>query len=387
MNQTNREAIRLQGFAEVFARYDWEETKRRIQETTSAEVERVLQRAGSLDPQDFLALVSPAAEGYLEEMARLSQALTRRRFGKTVQLYAPLYLSNECLNSCLYCGFSKEIQRPRVRLDREQTLKEVAVLKELGIEHVLLVTGDFSDRVGNQYLTQALDWVRPHFAQVSMEVQPLSQEEYQALADRGLHGVMVYQETYGPQYALFHPKGSKKDFFWRLGTPDRLGAAGIHKIGLGVLLGLEDWRTDSFFVALQVAYLEKRYWRSRLSISFPRLRPAEVGFSPPHFVSDQALVQLVLAYRLFNENLELSLSTRESARLRDALVPLGITSLSAGSKTEPGGYSNPKAALEQFEINDGRSPKEMALALAQSGLDLIIRDWDPHFGIDPNLGT
>ncbi|OGG98819.1 MAG: thiamine biosynthesis protein ThiH [Candidatus Lambdaproteobacteria bacterium RIFOXYD1_FULL_56_27] len=387
MNQTNRETNRLQGFAEVFARYDWQETQRRIQDTTPAEVERVLQRAGSLSPLDFLALVSPAAQGYLEEMARISQALTRRRFGKTVQLYAPLYLSNECLNSCLYCGFSREIQRPRVRLTQEQTLAEVAVLKELGIEHVLLVTGDFSHQAGNQYLNQALEWVRPHFAQVSMEVQPLAQAEYQALADRGLHGVMVYQETYGPNYTQFHPKGSKKDFFWRLGTPDRLGAAGVHKIGLGVLLGLEDWRTDSFFVALQVAYLEKHYWRSRISISFPRLRPAEVGFSPPHPVCDSALVQLVLAYRIFNENLELSLSTRESARLRDALVPLGITSLSAGSKTEPGGYANPKAALEQFEINDGRSPKEMALALAQSGLDLIVRDWDPHFGLDPNFGT
>ncbi|MDT8446948.1 MAG: 2-iminoacetate synthase ThiH [bacterium] len=371
-------------FTEVFRKTDWAQTKAMIEACGPREVERALSRAGAGRPEDFAALISPAAAPYLEQMAQLSQSLTRKRFGKCVQLYAPLYLSNECLNSCTYCGFSREVQIPRVRLNEEAVLKEVAVLKEMGIEHILLVTGDFSDKVGVEYLSQAIDWVRPHFAQVSMEVQPLAEEVYRELAERGLHGVMVYQETYGPRYAEFHPRGSKKDFFWRLETPDRLGRAGIHKIGLGALLGLDDWRADSYFVALHLIYLERQYWQSKFSLSFPRLRPAQGGFQPAMPMSDKELVQLVLAYRIFNENLELSLSTRESSALRNGLIPLGITSISAGSRTEPGGYANPKAELEQFEIDDDRSPEQMRRAMAQMGLETVNRDWDPRFGLNLN---
>lgn len=376
-----------EGFAQVFEAHPWESVKNRIASATPRQVERALANAGAGGPEDFAALISPAAAAFLEPMAQRAQELTRKRFGKTVQLYAPLYLSNECLNSCVYCGFSREIKRPRTRLDQAATLKEVEVLKSMGIEHVLLVTGDFSDQVGTEYLAQALEWVRPHFAQVSMEVQPLSEPVYKDLIEQGLHAVMIYQETYGPRYAEFHPKGSKKDFLWRLETPERLGRAGIHKIGLGALLGLDDWRADSFYVALHLHHLERQFWRSKFSISFPRLRPASGGFEPAYPVSDRELVQLVLAYRIFNENLELSLSTRESARLRDGLIPLGITSISAGSKTEPGGYANPKEQLEQFEINDDRSPQEMTQALAGLGLETVARDWDPHFGRSPLLDS
>ena len=378
MNQ--RPLAKDSSFAELFAKYPWQQTQQNLAAITASDVERALSCNGVGSPMDFLALISPAAAPYLEQMASIAQALTRKRFGQTVQLYAPLYLSNECINTCTYCGFSKEIQIPRIRLTQEQVLKEVAVLKTMGIEHVLVVTGDFAEKQAREYLNEAIEWIRPHFAQVSMEVQPLPQEDYQALSDQGLHAVMCYQETYGPKYPEYHTKGKKKDFLWRLETADRLGQAGVHKIGLGALLGLDDWRLDSFYVALHASYLEKKYWQSRLSISFPRLRPAQVGFSPQNPVSDRELVQLILAYRIFNENLELSLSTRESPHFRDHMIPLAVTAISAGSKTEPGGYANPKSALEQFEINDDRSPQEMTAALAKSGLELVTRDWDPHFG-------
>ncbi|OGG93043.1 MAG: thiamine biosynthesis protein ThiH [Candidatus Lambdaproteobacteria bacterium RIFOXYD12_FULL_49_8] len=368
------------GFEQVFAQHPWAQMGAKLAQIGEAQVKKALSRAGQGSPADFMALVSPAAEPYLEEMAHLAQALTRKRFGKTVQMYLPLYLSNECHNSCLYCGFSKDNPVPRIRLDQKAVEQEIAVLKGMGVCQVLLVTGDFSAKRAVEYLGQALDWITPHFAQVSMEVQPLSQAEYQVLIKKGLHGVMVYQETYGPQYAKFHPHGSKADFFWRLGTADRLGRAGVHKIGLGALLGLDDWRLDSFYTALLVSHLEKHYWQSKLSISFPRLRPAKGGFQPEHPVSDRHLVQLILAYRIFNENLELSLSTRESPDFRDQVIPLGITSISAGSKTEPGGYANPNTQLEQFEIHDARSPQAMEKALAQKGLETLWKDWDPHFG-------
>jgi len=368
-------------FTQIFEQHPWADLAAQLAAITPADVEQALSRPGSGNPKDFLALVSPVAAPYLEQMAALSQQLTRKRFGKTVQLYAPLYLSNECINSCSYCGFSKEIDLPRIRLNREQVEAEIKVLKAMGVEHVLVVTGDFSETQAREYLTEAISWIQPHFAQVSMEVQPLPESDYRCLSEQGLHGVMCYQETYGPRYAEFHKKGKKKDFFWRLETPERLGQAGVHKMGLGVLLGLDDWRLDSFYVALHASYIQKKYWQTRLSISFPRLRPAKMGFSPDHPVSDRELVQLILAYRIFDENLELALSTRESPHFRNHMIPLAITSISAGSKTDPGGYANPEVALEQFEINDERSPKEMERVLQSSGLELVTRDWEPHFGL------
>jgi len=371
----------LTSFADTYDQHPWDDTAALLASITKADVQQALSHPGVGTPKDFLALISPAAAPFLEEMAAISQSLTRKRFGKTVQLYAPLYLSNECINSCSYCGFSKEIPLPRTRLNQAQVEAEIAVLKAMGVEHVLVVTGDFSEKQARDYLTEAISWIRPHFAQVSMEVQPLPEEDYHFLSQQGLHGVMCYQETYGPRYPEFHKKGKKRDFRWRLETPDRLGRAGVHKMGLGVLLGLDDWRLDSFYVALHASYLQKKYWKTRLSISFPRLRPAKIGFSPDQPVTDRELVQLILAYRIFNENFELALSTRESPHFRNHMIPLGVTSISAGSKTEPGGYANPKAALEQFEINDERSPKEMDQVLRSAGLELVTRDWEPHFGL------
>ncbi len=228
-----------------------------------------------------------------------------------------------------------------------------------------------------EYFEQVLDWIRPHFASISMEVQALEQVEYERLIKRGLNSVLIYQETYNNHtYGSYHPKGKKSDMEYRLETPDRLGRAGIHRIGIASLLGLEDWRVDAGFVALHLGYLERRYWRTRYSISLPRLRPAANCPPPNVIVSDREFVQLICAYRIYNENVEISLSTRESPLLRNHLLKLGITSMSAGSKTEPGGYTLSDEALEQFEVCDDRSPAQVAAMIQSQGFDPVWKDWD-----------
>ena len=363
-------------FSQLFDRYDWSAIKQAIYSKTAIDVERALgnDRRGL---EDFMALISPAAAPYLEEMAQISNRLTQQRFGKVIQLYIPLYLSNECQNICTYCGFSYDNKIRRKTLDGGELLTEVNAIRQMGYEHVLLVSGEANQTVGVDYFIKALQTVRPHFAHLSMEVQPLEQNEYELLIQHGLNTVLVYQETYHREdYKLHHPKGKKSNFAYRLDTPDRLGKAGIHKMGLGVLIGLEDWRTDSYFTALHLRYLEKTYWKTRYSISFPRLRPFSGGLTPKVEMTDRELIQLICAYRLLDEEVELSLSTRESPVLRDHAIRLGITALSAGSRTNPGGYAADPQSLEQFEIHDGRSPAAIAAMIRAQGYEAVWKDWD-----------
>ena len=370
-------------FRTLFNTYHWEEVKQSILTKTDADVRLALQKE-KRDLEDFKALISPAASFHLETMAQLSHKLTQKRFGKTIQMYTPLYLSNECQNICTYCAFSLDNKIKRKTLRDPEILREAEAIKKMGYDHVLLVTGEANQTVGVEYLKHAIQLIRPHFSSISMEVQPLDQEEYELLVTAGLHTVLIYQETYHrDHYKIHHPKGKKSNFDYRLDTPDRLGKAGLHKIGLGVLIGLEDWRTDCFFTALHLDYLEKNYWKSKYSISFPRLRPIELGSgentfmkSFTSFMSDKELVQLICAYRIFNEEVELSLSTREQEKFRNHVFKLGITSMSAGSKTNPGGYAVEPASLEQFEISDERSPEEMARVIHSQGYEAVWKDWD-----------
>ena len=363
-------------FSEIFDCYDWSAVKRDIYNKTAVDVKRAMGRERrGLD--DFMALISPAAAPFLEEMAQLSHQLTQRRFGKVIQLYIPLYLSNECQNICTYCGFSFDNKIRRKTLNAGELLTEVAAIRQMGYEHVLLVSGEASQTVGIDYFIKALEVVRPHFAHISMEVQPLDQAEYELLIRHGLNTVLVYQETYHREdYKLHHPKGKKSNFGYRLDTPDRLGKAGIHKMGLGVLIGLEDWRTDSWFTALHLRYLEKTYWKTRYSISFPRLRPFSGGLAPKVEMTDRELIQLICAYRILDEEVELSLSTRESAVFRDHAIRLGVTAVSAGSRTNPGGYAADTGSLEQFEIHDERSPAVIAGMIRSQGYEPVWKDWD-----------
>lgn len=363
-------------FLSVFETYNWNEIKSSIYAKTSADVERALTKS-SCDLEDFKALISPAAAPYLEIMAQKSHHLTLQRFGRTIQMYLPLYLSNVCHNICTYCGFSLDNKMPRRILNPQEVAQEVEVIKAMGYSHILLVTGEANKQVGTAYFEKIIKQIAPQFSNISMEVQPLSQPDYETLIKAGLHAVLVYQETYNHErYNIYHPKGRKSNFEFRLDTPDRLGKSGVHKIGIGALLGLEDWRTDSFFTALHLDYLERTYWQTRYAISFPRLRPHAGSFMPKSIINDRELTQLICAYRLFNQEVELSLSTRENQTFRNHIIKLGITSTSAGSKTNPGGYSVAPEALEQFAIDDNRNPQEMAAAIKAQGYEPVWKNWD-----------
>ncbi|PTT00175.1 2-iminoacetate synthase ThiH [Pedobacter sp. HMWF019] len=374
-------------FTKQFDSFDWEEVKESILSKTEQDVINALNK-DRRSLEDFKALISPAASPYLEQMALISQKLTRKRFGKTIQMYIPLYLSNECQNICTYCAFSLDNKIRRKTLSDAEILQEIAVLKKMGYDHVLLVTGEANLTVGVAYLKNAIRLIKPHFTHVSLEVQPLDTYDYQELIKEGLSTVLVYQETYHKEnYKRYHPKGKKSNFNYRLETPDRLGQANIHKIGLGTLIGLEDWRTDCFFTALHLDYLEKTYWQTKYSVSFPRLRPIELAGSNEtvlkeynNYMSDRELVQLICAWRLFNTELEISISTREEENFRNHLIQLGITSISAGSKTNPGGYIVEPESLEQFEISDERSSAEIANMIRAQGYEPVWKDWDKTFG-------
>lgn len=366
----------MSSFKNIYETYNWDETKSSIYAKTSRDVEWALS-VKKRTMEDFKALISPAAVPYLEQMAVISQQLTLKRFGKVIQMYIPLYLSNECKNICTYCGFSYDNKVKRKTLSPIEIMQEVDIIKNMGYNHVLLVTGEDNENVHVDYFKKVLELIRPQFSHISMEVQPLDLEDYQQLTPYGLNTVLVYQETYHKEdYKKHHPKGKKSNFDYRLETPDRLGQAGIHKMGLGVLIGLEDWRTDCFFTALHLNYLEKKYWQSKYSLSFPRLRPFSGGLEPKVEMSDRELVQLICAYRIFNEEVELSISTRESENFRNNIIKLGITNISAGSKTNPGGYTVEPESLEQFEISDERSPQQVAQMITAQGYEPVWKDWD-----------
>ncbi|MDQ8184770.1 2-iminoacetate synthase ThiH [Pelagicoccus sp. SDUM812002] len=368
-------------FLDTFKQLSWEDCKSSIASKTAADVERALARPkGSLTLNDFQSLISPAATAYLEQMAALSHALTVERFGYTQQLYAPLYLSNVCSNVCTYCGFSATNKIPRKVLSEPEIIRELEAVKALGMDHILFVTGEANLRVGVPYLKRAFELAREQFSSISMEVQPMDRAGYETLISAGLSSVLVYQETYNRDtYATHHLKGMKSNFDYRLETPDRLGLAGIKKIGLGALYGLDDWRADTLFVAAHLRYLEQTYWKTKYSLSFPRIRPHEGDFQPMSVMSDRDLVQVICAYRMLSPEVELSLSTRETEVFRDHAYKLGITSMSAGSKTNPGGYVVDPQTLEQFEISDERSPAAVARMLRRGGYEVVWKDWDSTY--------
>ena len=371
-------------FSNFLQQQDWCEHSLKLHDTDRRQIERALNREGHGGIEDLRALLSPLAEkSYLEEMACLSRSLTRKRFGKAIRLFAPLYLSNECNNICDYCGFSMDNKIARKTLNDAEILREAGILKKKGFDHLLLVTGESSRLVGVDYLSHALDLLRPHFANLSIEVQPLAIEDYDRLVNHGMHAVMVYQETYHQKsYAQHHIKGKKSNYNWRVDTADRLGRTGVKKIGLGCLYGLtEDWRTDALYCGMHLSYLEKKYWKCAYSMSFPRIRPYEGEKIVATDISNRHLVQLLCAFRIFNHELELTLSTRESPLLRENLLPLGVTTMSAGSKTNPGGYSEEVDSLEQFMTSDERTPEEISLMLQSKGFDPVWKDWDLSYDL------
>lgn len=367
-------------FSDELLKYDWEATTASIMSKTAADVERaVAARHPGID--DFMALISPAAAPYLEQMAAKSRAITQRRFGNTMSMYIPMYITNSCTNSCVYCGFNRHNKFPRVVLTPGQIEAECRAIRRLApFENLLLVTGENPRAAGTDYLEQALRVCRPYFNNLTIEVMPLPEEDYARLTRSGLNGVVCFQETYHRErYKVYHPAGMKSNFEWRVNGFDRMGAAGVHKIGMGVLIGLEDWRTDVTMMARHLLYLRKRYWRTRYSVNFPRLRPSEGHFQPNVVMTDRELAQLTFAFRTFDEDVDISLSTRECPAFRDHMATLGVTSMSAGSKTEPGGYETYPQALEQFAVSDERTPAQVAEALRGRGCEVVWKDWDKIF--------
>lgn len=367
-------------FSEELEKYRWDEITERIYSKTDADVERALGKP-HLQIEDFMALVSPAAEKYIEPMAGLSRKYTQQRFGKTIQMYVPLYITNSCTNHCIYCGFQHDNPIARVILRDEEIVNECKAIRALGpFENLLIVTGENPRDAGVDYIENALRLARPYFNNLTIEVMPLKAEEYERLTHAGLNGVVCFQETYHRErYQVYHPKGMKSKFEWRVNGFDRMGQAGVHKIGMGVLIGLEDWRTDTTMMAIHLRYLQKHYWKTRYSVNFPRMRPSEGHFQPNVVMTDKQLAQLTFAYRIFDHDVDISVSTRERPDFRNHILSLGATSMSAGSKTEPGGYFTYPQALEQFEVSDERTPAEVERDIKARGYEVVWKDWDKIF--------
>ena len=369
-------------FSDELAKIDWDETTERINSMTEADVVRALAKE-HLDVDDFMALISPAATPHLETMARLSAKYTRERFGNTMSMFIPLYITNSCTNSCVYCGFHVSNPMKRTILTETEIVNEYKAIKRLApFENLRLVTGENPVKAGVPYIARALDLAKPYFANLKIEVMPLSADEYRELTRHGMNGVICFQETYHKSnYNLYHPRGMKANFDWRVNGFDRMGEAGVHSIGMGVLLGLEkEWRTDITMMAHHLRYLQKHYWKTKYSFNFPRMRPSENGgFQPNVVVNDRELAQVTFATRIFDHDVDISYSTRENAAFRDHMARLGVTTMSAESKTEPGGYFSYPQTLEQFHVSDERTAKEVTAALKNIGVEPVWKDWDQSF--------
>jgi len=353
----------------------------------------------------LLAEDSPAA---LERMARESRLLTRRHFGATMRLFAPLYLSNECVNNCTYCGFSRDNPILRTTLSVEEVVREARFLHERGFRSLLLVSGEHPRFVNEGYLQECIDALKPFIAALSIEVGPMENHQYAEIVNRGAEGLVVYQETYHREtYRRLHTAGPKKNYDWRLACPERAYAGGFRRIGIGALFGLADWRFEALALAAHLEHLLRHCWKARFTVSFARMQPHAGNYQyspdPRMHLPDRALVQLVCAFRICFPQVGIVLSTREPPRLRDALAPIGITEMSANVSTEPGGYTGAGAsrthltcrgrhvdpptettedpakaahATEQFRIHDTRTAAEIAAMLRRHHLEAVWKDWD-----------
>ena len=368
----------LNHFRDLLAEWPPEKVQALVRSRTERDVAAALGAAGRYDPLHLAALVSPAAEAQLEPLARLSAHWTRQRFGQAVQFFAPLYVSNFCCNGCRYCGFNQATQSTvRRALTLDEAVAEAECLAGQGFGHILLVAGEDLKNTPPAYFAELTRRIRPRFASVQIEIYALSLADYHRLVEAGVDGMTMFQETYHPEvYAQFHPSGPKKDYANRIDAFERAAQAGLTFIGLGSLLGINDWREEAFYLGLHASYLQKRYWRASVALSFPRMRPAHGGEPPPHPVSDANLVQLMCALRTQLPDVTMTLSTREAPGFREHLVRLAVTKMSAGAKTTPGGYTEKTEAEAQFDVADRRSLSEVAASIAALGFDPVMKDWD-----------
>lgn len=367
-------------FGDIFDRWPPERVDAALNQADGfAQVDAALRGRG-FSVSRLAALLSPAAQQCLEPMAQASALLTRQRFGHAMQLYAPLYVSNYCVNACRYCGFNCRNQVARRALSVDEAAREAELLRREGFAHILIVSGEDPGRISVDYLAELAARLKRRFCSVNLEVYPMSEADYRTVCRAGVDSLTLYQETYDRElYAEVHPAGPKRDFDWRLHTVERAARAGIQFLGIGALLGLGVWRREAFWLALHARHLQQRHWRQHVSVSLPRMRDAAGLNGVPHPVSDSELVQMMCALRLLLPDAGLVLSTREPAEFRDHVLPLGITRLSAGSRTSPGGYSQEHGSEGQFEIADHRPPAEVKDALRKHGFDPVEKDWDSSY--------
>ena len=347
---------------------------------TTADVERAL-RCDDPGPRELAALLSPAALPFIEVMARRARALTQRHFGRTISMYAPLYLANYCTNGCAYCGFASDRAQTRHRLEPPEVEKELDVLKEMGFEEVLLLTGERTSDAGFDYLLECVSLAARRFSAVTIEVFPMTTREYALLAEMGCSGVTVYQETYDPlRYDRLHRWGPKKDYLDRLDAPARAMEAGMRTVGMGVLLGLSDPVFDAVSLLRHAVHLRRIHWKSGITLSFPRLRPQAGNFRAEFPVDEAWLARLAFAFRIVLPDVPLLLSTRERPEFRDGMAGLGISKMSAGSRTTVGGYGEAEPATDgQFQVSDERSVPEVCAMLRVRGLHPVFKNWDSVF--------
>ena len=375
-------------FSEIFKAESVAELASVSEQSDLSAVRKIL-RKGRIDSiEEFATLISPAATSELESMVQISRRLTQTHFGKAIRLFAPLYLSNECINICKYCGFSRNNKIPRLTIPISQVLEETRKLASKGMRNLLLVAGEHPKYVSNGYVTECIERCLPIMPSISIELGPLETEAYVPMVKAGCEGLVVFQETYDPEtYKAMHIAGPKKHFGWRLDTPERAYAAGFRKVGIGTLWGLADWRREAIALAMHGAHLTRNCWKAQLTVSFPRMRPATGGFQPqPEFqLPDREFVQVIAALRMLLPHAVFVMSTRESPKFRNGMMTLGITQMSAGACTEPGGYSafdetswvrKTDQPGEQFHIADERSPAEMAAAIRAKGYDPVWKDFD-----------
>lgn len=347
---------------------------------SAEEIRRIIFSA-KISLADYAALLSPNASELLDELAYKASIITRSRFGRVIRLYAPLYLSNFCVNSCLYCGFNRNHKIERRALTLNEVLEEVEVLKERGIDNILLVMGDNFHKFSFETLIKVIDLCKEKFSLTNIELPALTLEEYITLKKHGVEGLTLFQETFIEElYPEFHLNGPKADYKKRLNTPELACKAGYQFITLGALLGLGDFRVELFYLGLHTLYLQRRYPHIFFSASFPRIRNADNGFQTPYEVSDRDLIQLTSAYRLLFADNGINISTRESAKIRDILIRLSATIISADSKTSPGGYKESTFTsgydnLSQFEISDKRSTEEICATIRSASLEPLFKYW------------
>ena len=368
-------------FSQILARIDQTKLKTRIENSTKLDVENAIKKASQedlLSTNDLAAFLSPVAGDYLEEMAQISSKLTLKYFGKAIVLYQPIYISNYCENSCLYCGFSVENQISRKILTADEIHKEAKAISASGeVRHILLLTGEAPKRAGFDYILNAVEILKLYFSSVSIEVFPMDQAQYEQLEKAGVDGLTVYQETYNRKlYAILHPSGGKSDFDYRLEAPHRGAKAKLRSVSIGALYGLGDCRLDAFLSALHGRFLSDRFIDVEFSLSIPRMTDAAGGYKPNETMSDELFVQTLLAFRLFLPRLGINVSTRENSEFRNNLLGLGATRFSAGSKTAVGGYQEVNPSTNQFETGDNRSVEEVKSDLKAMGYQPVHKDWE-----------